>query len=120
MPDINKFIGDTSVYDEAREHLLDLEDWNEDIARAHASELGIELGDAHWEVVNFLRQHYIEHGKTDRARRLTEVLDAHFADKGGTKYLYRLFPDGPILQASRIAGVPAPKDTTQPSFGSAQ
>jgi tRNA 2-thiouridine synthesizing protein E len=29
-------------------------------------------------------------------------------EKGNTRYLYRLFPDGPAKQACRYAGLPKP------------
>lgn len=32
--------------------------WNRDIARAIAAELGITLTDAHWKVIDFIRQDY--------------------------------------------------------------
>ena len=67
MPDINKFIGDQSTWSEERENQLDLEEWNESIATGKAAELGLELGEGHWEVVRFLRAHYLEHGPA-RAR----------------------------------------------------
>jgi len=29
-------------------------------------------------------------------------------DKGNSRYLYRLFPEGPAKQATKIAGLPKP------------
>jgi len=116
MPDIRKFIGDESVYSDTQEHLLDLEQWSEDIAVQNASAEDIELTAEHWDVVKFLREHYIENGPTT-ARKLSGILEERYASKGGRKYLYTLFPNGPISQGSRIGGLPVPDDATNPSFG---
>lgn len=118
MADINKYIGDeATAYSASREFAADLDDWNEQVAEDVARNEGIRLTDAHWKVVRFLRNHYIEHGATS-ARRLTDLLDDEFAGLGGRKYLYEIFPNGPVTQASKIAGLPVPKDSTDPSFGS--
>jgi tRNA 2-thiouridine synthesizing protein E len=49
---------------------------------------------------------------------LTRDLERDFADAGGRRYLYQLFPRGPIAQACRLAGLPLPHGTISPSFGS--
>jgi len=92
--------------------------WNEAHATSLAKEAGIELTDAHWDVIQYLRQHYKDFGPTKQARTLTQVLDVKFAAQGGLKYLYTLFPNGPVNQGCAIAGVPVPGDSKQPSFGS--
>jgi TusE/DsrC/DsvC family sulfur relay protein len=120
MADINKFIGDVSEYSETAEHMLDLEPWDENRAVELAKQEGIELTDAHWKVVLFVRKHYIDNGPVDNARKMTELLEERFGDDGGRKYLYQLFPNGPVSQASRIAGLPLPHDSADPSFGSVQ
>ena len=37
-------------------YLEDMSQWNEDIAKEIASEIGIELTDKHFEVINYLRE----------------------------------------------------------------
>ena len=101
-------------------YLLNLAEWNEDAAVELAKSEGVTLTEAHWEVVHFLRHHYIENGRTERARDLTQLLDDRFEERGGRKYLYGLFPNGPVRQASRIGGLPVPSDSADPSFGSVQ
>lgn len=120
MADINKFFGSNTAELSltAREHLAGLEPWDETIAQQAAQAEGIVLTQAHWEVINLLRQQYLEHGPSRHARDLSERLDAAFDHAGGLKYLYRLFPHGPVIQACRIAGLPVPADASDRSFGS--
>jgi tRNA 2-thiouridine synthesizing protein E len=117
MSDINKYIGNEVDDLDKADRLRELGEWNEGIAAAHATEEGIVLQDEHWAVVNFLRDDYINEG-AKTARTLTELLEEKFEGRGGIKYLYTLFPNGPVNQGSRIAGIPLPKGSTDPSFGS--
>jgi tRNA 2-thiouridine synthesizing protein E len=94
------------------------ESWTEDTARSLAQEERIELTEAHWSVIRFLRQYYTKQGEVSHARILTDALEEKFQIQGGLKYLYTLFPDGPVRQGARIAGVPVPADSANPSFGS--
>ena len=42
-------------------YLVDLSQWNEDVAKYMAVEEKVDLTDSHWEVVNFLREYYAEY-----------------------------------------------------------
>ena len=120
MPDIMKFIVNEGAIDkDPAGNLIGLNDWSEDIARKLARELNIELKPNHWEVIHFLREHYREHGQALHARTVLQALEKRFAKKGGRKYLYLLFPGGAVTQASKIAGLPVPKDSVDSSFGTA-
>ncbi len=117
--DIGKIIvGSESADPEVVDRLSELTDWNDDVARDVAKQDGLEMTADHWEVVRYLRAYYLQHGKIDTARKWTEVLDRKFAARGGRKYLYTLFPKGPVAQGSRIAGLPVPGDAENISFGS--
>jgi len=96
----------------------DYEDWTEETANSIAQMESIELTEAHWTVIRFLREHYAQHGTSQHARTLTNALDEKFQIQGGLKYLYTLFPDGPVSQGARIAGIPVPMDSSNESFGS--
>lgn len=120
MPDILKFIvNEGAVEKDPAGNLLGLDDWSEDIARKTAAELKVALTPDHWEVVNFLRDHYRQHGPALHARTLLQALENRFAKNGGRKHLYTLFPGGAVTQASQIAGLPVPKDSVDSSFGTA-
>lgn len=94
--------------------------WTRDDAAAIARKEGLELAEDHWETIRALQNYYAQH--TDAAiinlRELHDALDEHFHPKGGIKYLYTLFPGGPIAQSCRLAGLKAPFIATDPSFGS--
>lgn len=94
------------------------ESWTEQTARSLARAEAIELSEAHWTVIRFLRDYYQKHGAVSHARILTEALEEKFQIQGGLKYLYTLFPNGPVRQGAKIAGLPVPGDSTNPSFGS--
>ncbi len=82
-------------------YLEDMDQWNEEIAKEIASEVGIELTDKHFEVLNYLRE------KTEAGEALTirKVGKSGITDIKG---LYKLFPKGPLKFSSKIAGIPKP------------
>lgn len=90
-------------------YLQSLSDWSEDVATRMAQKDGIELTDSHWEVINFLREYYDEYKIAPAIRILTKAMAKKLGrEKGNTRYLYRLFPEGPAKQACRYAGLPKP------------
>ncbi|MCL6556055.1 MAG: TusE/DsrC/DsvC family sulfur relay protein [Burkholderiales bacterium] len=98
------------VYETDEEgYLVNLSDWNEEVAKHLAAEEKIELTDAHWEVINFLREYYNDYQIAPAIRVLTKAIGKKLGpEKGNSKYLYELFPYGPAKQACKIAGLPKP------------
>ncbi|MEJ2611255.1 MAG: TusE/DsrC/DsvC family sulfur relay protein [Candidatus Thiodiazotropha sp.] len=94
------------------------DEWTEEQAIKLAAEEKIELTEAHWEMIRFLRQHCEQKGATCSARLVLKAMTNQVKDKGGKKYLYTLFPRGPVVQASKIAGIPLPPYSLDLSFGS--
>jgi len=89
--------------------LLKMADWSEAIAIAMAAEDDIELSSEHWEVINFLREYFIEYEFAPAVRILTKAIAKKLGnDKGNSRYLYSLFPYGPAKQGCRFAGLPKP------------
>ncbi len=90
-------------------YLTKLDDWSKELAQFMAEKDGITLSDAHWEIINFLRDYYQKYQIAPMIKILVkEVAKVMGPDKGNTKYLYELFPDGPAKQACRYAGLPKP------------
>jgi len=94
-------------------------DWTPAAAVATARQEGLELGEDHWEAVRALQDYYARHEATAvNLRELHDALDERFHRRGGIKYLYRLFPGGPVSQGCRIAGLNVPAGASDKGFGS--
>ena len=95
------------------------QDWTPAIAIQTARSENLDLGDDHWEAVRGLQQYYARHAETAvNLRELHDALNEKFHHKGGMKYLYTLFPAGPVAQGCRIAGLQAPAGAIDRGFGS--
>ena len=118
MSDILKHImHPASQQNDPQGNLLEIGPWSASDADARARSLGLSMSEDHWDVVLFLRDYYRGRGNAADAREIMTAMEQEFADDGGRKWLYRLFPGGPIMQASQIAGIPLPPGTADPAFG---
>ncbi len=81
--------------------------FDEEAVRVIAAAESIELTDAHWEVVNYLRDEFREHGHTPNFRAMLKGFAA-IRPEVDSKYLYDLFPIGPAKQGPKVAGLPQP------------
>ncbi len=95
------------------------EGWSRDVAESAASADGLSLSEDHWEVVGAIQSFYASN-TTHNARKLHDALDERFHARGGLKYLYELFPGGPVAQGCRLAGLQAPPGAVDASYGSVQ
>lgn len=90
-------------------YLVNLEEWSKELAEIFAKEDEIELTEAHWEVINFLRDYYEKYQIAPMIKILVKEIGKSMGkEKGNTKYLYELYPAGPAKQACRFAGLPKP------------
>ena len=82
--------------------LTEYDEWDEDLARILATQIGIDLTDQHWKVIRFLREDFAAQGETATARRVQTV--------GGVpvKEQFALFPKKPAKKMAYIAGLPKP------------
>ena len=90
-------------------YLTDFTLWNEAIAELLAHNDDIKLTDNHWEVIRFVREFYLTYNTSPAIRALTKAMKVEFGEeKANSRYLYRLFPEGPAKQATKYAGLPKP------------
>ncbi len=62
-----------------------------------------QLTDRHWQVINFMRETYLESGSAPSIRSLGKTSGVPI------KELYELFPKGPAKLAAKIGGIPKPR-----------
>jgi tRNA 2-thiouridine synthesizing protein E len=95
------------VLTDSEGYLVDPADWSEAFAKTLADREDLVLGNEHWEVIRYLREHYAHHGSQasvrDMIRHFRKLWDV---DRGSNRYLHRLFPrGGPQKQGNRLAGL---------------
>jgi tRNA 2-thiouridine synthesizing protein E len=89
--------------------LRQLSDWSPEVARQIAAAENIELTDAHWEVIELLRDYYREFDDSPAMRPLVKYCALKLGlEKGRSIYLLQLFPGSPAKIGSKIAGLPKP------------
>lgn len=89
--------------------LLTLNDWNENVAMEIAKGEGIDLTDLHWEIVLFIQRYYKMFKHLPNARVFAKAIKKELGEeKGNSRYLHKLFPQGPLKYACKIAGLPKP------------
>lgn len=94
-------------------------EWSRELAEQQAHREHLTLTEEHWQVICALQEYYARHeGPSINVRELHDALDEHFHPEGGIKYLYRLFPQGPVAQGCRLAGLEPPPGAQDRGFGS--
>ncbi|HIF9249806.1 TPA: TusE/DsrC/DsvC family sulfur relay protein [Photobacterium damselae] len=94
---------------DAQGYLKNVDDWSKELVPLLAEEEGIELTEAHWEVIHFVREFYLEFNTSPAIRMLVKAMAKQYEEeKGSSRYLYKLFPKGPAKQATKLAGLPKP------------
>lgn len=83
-------------------HMTDASQWTPDVGRKLAALQGVELGDAHWKVIEFARADFAATQTSPNIRRITQQMGTT------TKDLYALFPKAPGRTIAKIAGLPKP------------
>ncbi|RKS87086.1 tRNA 2-thiouridine synthesizing protein E [Orbus hercynius] len=100
--------GKTIATDESG-YLKDWQVWSPELMNLIAQNERIELTDAHLEVIYFVREFYLEYKTSPAIRALVKAMEKKLGpEKGNSRYLQRLFPDGPAKQATKLAGLPKP------------
>lgn len=86
-----------------------LEDWTPQVACQIAESEQLVLTEAHWEVLNLLRDYYQRYDSSPAMRPLVKYCAINLGgDKGRSMYLMSLFGGSPAKIGCKIAGLPKP------------
>ena len=97
-------IAGREVVCDADGYLLDAAQWTEEMALDFARECGLAAPtDAHWQVIRFLRDYYLQNGRAPLHRQLKAGTGLSLMEIEG------LFPGGLRHGARRWAGLPNPR-----------
>ncbi len=89
--------------------LCDARLWNEQVAEELARRNAIVLTPGHWEILFFIRDYYFQYRHLPNARMFAAAIRKTLGeDKANSRYLHKLFPDGPLKYACKLAGLPKP------------
>ena len=90
-------------------HLAEPETWSREFAITQAAEHGIELGEDHWWLIDWVRQYHQRYGNPPLMRSVVVAYRAHKEDPSlGSAALYALFAEHPIRSACLLGGLPKP------------
>ena len=89
-------------------YLANQDDWNTEVAEAIAQSEGLVLCPEHWDLIEYLRDQYLNHGERQPNNReiLKAMQEKWSGRKVDNKTLFDLFPGNPSKQAGKIAGIP--------------
>lgn len=89
-------------------YLVDPGAWSEELAVVLAQRENIELGEAHWDAIRFMRDFYQEHQVIPDVRFVARHLASRFG-AASRNMIFELFPYGYVKQACKIAGMKRPR-----------
>lgn len=88
-------------------HLVNAEDWSEEVANYLAEQDGVTLTEKHWDIINYLRDEYFNNaGNQPNERTIVKDIGKKWGTKISSKDTFDLFPHMPSKQGGKIAGLP--------------
>jgi len=86
-------------------YLVDINDWNEEIAAAIFVEEEIDPTEEHWDIVRYVREEIVN-GDEPNERSIMKAMGKKWGRKVKSKEMYEMFPGMPSKQGLKIGGCP--------------
>jgi len=112
-------VGDKVIETDEEGYLVNPQDWSEEVAEKMASrqsqEDDVKLTETHWGLIHYFRDYYDKNKVHPTMHKLVMTLGKHhgqhFHDhKAYQKFLYELYPRGPVPELCKLAGLPKPTE----------
>ncbi len=87
-------------------YLVDINDWNEEIAAELFVEEEIDPTQEHWDVIKYVRDQVVG-GDEPNERGIMKEMSKLWGRKVKSKEMYEMFPGMPSKQGLKIGGCPA-------------
>ena len=101
------YFNGTSIETTEKGYLENVNDWSKELGEFIAKAESVELTDKHWDLLNFLREEYINNNQNQpNTRGIMKAMSAAWGEKVKQKDIYDLFPGDPSKQGGKIAGLP--------------
>lgn len=110
-------VGNKIIETDEEGYLINLEDWSDEVAEEMAYQESLHdqvtLTETQWGLINYFRDYFHENQEHPSMHKLVMTLGKyhgeHFHDhKEYEKFLYKLFPRGPVAELCKLAGLPKP------------
>jgi len=89
--------------------LLNAEEWSPEFVTVTAEAIELSITDSHWEIINTVRDFYLESNIAPTYRVLVGICDKKLGkEKGNSLYLNKLFLNKAHRNICRLAGLPKP------------
>ena len=70
-------------------YLINHEDWSKELGEVIAKEEGLELTEKHWDLINYLRDEFVNHGGNQpNTRNIVKAMSAKWNEKIGRNCQY--------------------------------
>lgn len=101
----------TTYQRDAEGYLVHPEDWDTPVAVELAAEENIELGEAHWSILEFVRDYWEVHKVIPDIRHVAShmAVEQSIDKKAAKQQIFQLFPYGYVKQVCKIAGMQRPR-----------
>jgi len=115
-------INGKTIETDAEGFLINRDDWSEEVAEEMAMQQAeadnVKLTETHWGLIHYFRDFYAANKVHPTMRKLVLTLGKqhgeHFHDeKTYEKFLYDIFPHGPVQELCKLAGLPKPLGDTE-------
>jgi tRNA 2-thiouridine synthesizing protein E len=115
-------LNNKAIETDAEGYLINREDWSEEVAEEMAMQQAeadhVKLTETHWGLIHYFRDYYEENKVHPTMHKLVMTLGKqhgeHFHDeKAYEKFLYDIFPHGPVQELCKLAGLPKPVGDTE-------